>query len=141
MITSRLKLGERCPLHHSKTCCGRGELVPIKDKREITRKQIGRGTYQLPDGRIYRNQVALKQVKDDFLRAGRSCAACDEPFLDYSDVELAHVGSKGLNGHKRDDAIENLVLMHKAENREQGSRSLEDYLADPKRIGLRKAAS
>lgn len=139
MISSRLKLGEPCPLHNnSKTCCGRGDFVPIKGKREITRKMIGKGTFLLPDGRVYRDKAALRRVKDQKLRAGEQCAACDQRFADYNDVELAHVKSKGFNGHKRDDAVENLILMHKEENREQGSRSLEDYLADPKRIGLRR---
>lgn len=142
-MSSRLKLNERCPLpehNRSRTCCGRGDFVPIKKRHEITRKLIGRGTYQLPDGRIFRNPAAKKRVKDEFLKVGKGCAACDEPFRDYADVELAHIESKGMNGHKADDAIGNLTLMHKWENQEQGSRSLEDYLADPKRIGLKGRA-
>jgi hypothetical protein len=139
----RLKLSERCPIpahKGSRTCCGRGDIVRIKTRHEVTRKVVGRGTYLLPDGRIERDKAALRRVKFEFLRAGKGCAACDEPFEHYDDVELAHIESCGMNGHKRDDAIGNLTLMHKEENREQGSRSLADYLADPKRIGAKGKA-
>lgn len=43
-------------------------------------------------------------------------------------MELAHKNSKGMNGWKTDDSWPNLCLMHRNENREQGSRSLTDYL-------------
>lgn len=141
-MTRRLKLNERCPLHKgSKTCCGRGDFTPIKKKQEVARKKLGHGVYELPDGRIYRDAGAMKRVKDELLKYGRGCAACDEPFLEYGDIALAHIESKGMNGHKRDDAIGNLTLMHHLENLEQGSRSLAEYLADPNRIGMRKAVS
>jgi hypothetical protein len=138
-----LKPGERCPIpahKGSRTCCGRGDFKKIKTRHEVTRKVVGRGTYLLPDGRIERDKAALRRVKNDFLKAGKGCAACDLPFLEYGDVELAHIESCGMNGHKRNDAIGNLTLMHKDENREQGSRSLADYLADPNRIGLKGRA-
>jgi hypothetical protein len=112
--------------------------VRVKSKRELTKKRVGSGVYVLPDGRIERTPAAKRRVKDEFLKAGKGCVACDEPFLDYSDVELAHISAKGMNGHKADDAIGNLTLMHKEENCEQGSRSLADYLADPNRIALRR---
>ena len=142
-MSTRLKHNERCPIpvhKGSKTCCGRGRFTEIKKKREVTEKRLGDGVFQLPDGRIRRNKRALRRVKDQFLRAGVLCAGCGESFTDYSDVDLAHIESKGMNGHKADDAIGNLTLMHHAENLEQGSRSLEDYLADPNRIGLKRKA-
>jgi len=55
--------------------------------------------------------------------------ACGSEFTDYRDVELAHRESKRMGGSRRDDRFSNLVLMHAVENREQGSRSLADYLA------------
>jgi len=143
-MTSRLKLNERCPIPEhrgSKTCCGRGRFTRLKTKRAVVEKRVGYGVYQLPDGRIRRDKVALRRVKDEFLRAGKVCAACGEGFADYGDVELGHIESCGMNGHKRDDAIGNLMLIHREENREQGSRSLAEYLADPNRIGLRRVAS
>lgn len=138
MKLARLKPGENCPIHRSKNCCGRQEFLTGRSKREATEKRIGPGVFQLPDGRIRRSKSALRRVKDEFLRAGKGCAACDLPFSDYGDVELAHIESCGMNGHKREDAIGNLTLMHMDENREQGSRSLADYLADPNRIAFRR---
>jgi len=73
------------------------------------------------------------------IRQAPICVACGQRFSDYSEIELAHCNGQGMNGWKRDDSPANLAgLMHADENREQGSRSLEDYLADPNRIGLRK---
>ncbi len=64
------------------------------------------------------------------------CAACEilnpeqAKFTDYDEIELAHRESKGHGGFKHDDRIENLFLAHKACNREQGSRSFDQFIAD-----------
>jgi len=65
------------------------------------------------------------------------CLACGEKFTDYSEVELAHRESKGMGGGRRDDSWTNLYLMCAKGNREQGSRSLERYLADCEAEGKR----
>lgn len=138
----RLKPTERCPIPEhrgSLTCCGRGDFRRIKSSKHKGEVRVGSGVFRLPDGRERRTKAALHRAKKLLLKAGELCAGCQEGFGDFSDVELAHIESCGMNGHKRDDSMKNLTLMHTLENREQGSRSLEDYLADPNRIGLRKS--
>jgi hypothetical protein len=55
--------------------------------------------------------------------------ACHEDFTDYNEVELGHRDSCGMNGSKRNDAWSNIGLIHAWTNRDQGSMSLDDYLA------------
>jgi len=81
-----------------------------------------------PDGHIERSPAALKRRKDGLLRQKKPCQACGVEFDDYSDVELAHAGGKGMNGWKRDDSDENTFLLHTLTNRDQGSRSWDDYV-------------
>ena len=61
---------------------------------------------------------------------GTNCDACDSPFLDYREVELAHIESKGSGGWKRDDRLRNLRLLQSETNSDCGSRNLIDYISD-----------
>lgn len=122
---SRLRATQICPVHGKTTCCGREDFKPKPKKYETD----CRGVRKLPDGRERCSPAILRQRKDTLLKRGDHCAACDQPFDDYREVELAHKVSKGLGGGRRDDSWSNLCLMHKSANREQGSLSLEDYLA------------
>lgn len=128
-----LKPREVCPLHKRRDCCGRSEFHRYeRTKHPAKYILIAPGVKQYPDGRQECSPAALRKRKNRLIRENPVCAACDENFTAYDDIELAHKLSKGMGGYKRDDRWTNLCLMHKAENREQGSRSLEQYLADKK---------
>jgi len=143
-MPTKLRQNEPCPLHRgSKTCCGRegrGRDLFRKVDKGIFRF-VRPGVWRAPDGREKCSRAELKRRKHKLLRENPVCAACPVGFTDYSEVELAHVEACGLNGGSRDDAWKNLALMHADENREQGSRSLAEYLADSKRIGLQRGAA
>ena len=135
---SRLRSGEVCPIHRNTTCCGRTDFR----KAQASKKRglfvlVRPGVYRAPDGREKCSPGELRRRKNQLLNTNPVCAACDRKFTDYSEVELAHKQAKGMGGAKHDSRWENLVLMHKDENREQGSRDLETYLADPNRIALK----
>lgn len=119
----RLRANEKCPLHGGLYCCGRER--PAYEPG----KYAQHGVTKFPDGREKCSPSELTRRKGILLKRDPVCAACGRTFDDYRDVELAHVESKGMGGGKHDDRWENLVLMHLEENREQGSRSLSDYLA------------
>jgi 5-methylcytosine-specific restriction endonuclease McrA len=130
-MRSRLRANEPCPLHqNSRRCLCHGQAVARESKarkpsgpvRRIDDPHHPRGWRELC------SPAEMKRRKDKLLRDHHTCAGCGEHFTSYDEVELAHKVPKG--GGKRDDSWENLCLMHKAENREQGSRSLEQYLAD-----------
>jgi len=129
------KLGRNqlCPLHKRRDCCGRAEFVRYPKPKNLSRN----GVTTDPDGREKCTPAVLRARKNMLLnRPHPTCAACGEEFTDYRDVELAHKESKGNGGFKHDDRWPNLCLMHLAENREQGSRSLADYLQWRREKGL-----
>lgn len=126
-MSGRLKVGQWCPLHRSKTCPCHPEPVVRERKPKIPTLN---GVKRFPDGREVCSPAALKRRKDRLVRTDERCRACGQEFTEYDEIELAHEKSKGSGGFKRDDSWPNLYLMHKSGNREQGSRSLEQYLSD-----------
>jgi hypothetical protein len=139
-MPTKLRHNEPCPLHHgSRTCCGRvRERAQFRKEGHGIFQQVRPGVWRSPDGREKCAKSELRKRKHKLLRENPVCVACNVQFTDYSEVELSHIESCGIGGAFRDDSMKNLVLMHADENREQGSRSLADYLADPKRIGLKR---
>lgn len=136
---NKLKAKERCPLHGRRDCCGRAEFVRYAQPKHVSERtwvKIAPGIYRVADGRERCSTSVLKRRKDTMLRNNPVCGACGEGFKDYYDVELAHRESKGIGGSRRDDSLKNLYLMHIRGNRAQGSRDLEEYLADCKARGV-----
>lgn len=134
----RLREKEKCPIHNSRTCCGReriGDKFPDhlrypKPVPNLKWKYIAPGVRWFREsGREVCSPAAMKVRKHQLLRADPTCFACGGKFTDYNEVELSHRISKGMGGSKRDDRMENLVLLHKSANRDQGSMDLDTYLA------------
>lgn len=123
-----LRPNERCPIHYSFTCCGRTPIVEHGLHFAAKYREIQPGVRVYPDGHIERSPAALKRRKDTLLRQGQVCRACQQPFDDYTEVELAHDQSKGFQGWKRNDSDENTFLLHQSTNREQGSLSWDVYV-------------
>ncbi len=126
MTSSRLRKGERCPLHNSFYCCGRSKPKPRKQSFRQTGPVIRVMDNSHPRG--YREECSaaeLRRRKNELIRQSVSCLYCTEPFTDYRQVELAHRNSKGMGGFKRDDHRDNLGLAHRWCNRKNGSRSAE----------------
>lgn len=124
-----LKPKELCPIHRRRDCCGRSEVHRYRESKKPNYKLVAPGVRVYDDGHTERSPAALKLLKDRMLMEGHTCEACDDVFSDYADVELAHRKSKGINGWKRDDSVNNLCLLHVGANRACGSMDLETYLA------------
>lgn len=122
---SRLRRTQICPIHGKSTCCGREDFERRPKKYETD----SRGVRKFPDGTERCSPSELRRRKDTLIRRNTPCAACGMEFTDYREIELAHKISKGHGGGKHNDAWDNLTLMHTSANREQGSLSLEAYLA------------
>jgi hypothetical protein len=137
----KLRMQEVCPLHRRRDCCGRTQSVryprPLRARNGIW-TEVRFGLWRSEDGREKCSPQELRWRKNQLIRTSAFCVACGEKFRDYDEIELAHRQGKGIGGGKHNDAMTNLVLMHREENREQGSRSLDDYLADPNRMALRR---
>lgn len=132
-MNSRLRRNQPCPLHNnSRFCCGRESRTKAKAQKFPSRN----GVTQMPGDREVCTPAVLRRRKDILIRKHPFCAACEilDPdnakFTEYDQIELAHRESKGNGGFKHDDSWPNLCLMHKACNREQGSRSFDQYIAD-----------
>lgn len=125
---SKLRTGERCPLHRRTDCCGRGKAE--KQVKVLKFRQLHDGTKVFPDGREVCPPAVLKRKKDRMIAAENPpiCVACYGIFQSYQDIELAHCESKGMGGSRRDDRDANLRLMHRTGNRRQGSMPLDSFL-------------
>lgn len=127
--SSRLRLGQWCPLHRAYVCCGR-EKPTKKSSKHVSVN----GVTRIEDSfhpRGYREKCSpavMTQRKHQLMARNPVCLYCGVNFLDdktaYSDIHLAHKESKGMNGAKRDDHLSNLGLAHARENVVNGSRKV-----------------
>jgi hypothetical protein len=123
-MKSHLRKNERCPIHQTLHCCGRGR----KDEKVTVAVQV------MPDGRVICSEAERHRRKLRLLAEHPFCAVCEvlnprnSLFTDFRRVHLGHRNSKGMNGSKHDDSWENLMLIHDYENIEMGSQSFEQYI-------------
>ncbi|MGH9501692.1 MAG: HNH endonuclease signature motif containing protein [Terriglobales bacterium] len=121
-MNSKLRKGERCPIHKGYFCCGREKPKPKHQAGPVIR--VMDDTH--PRG--YREECSgweLRRRKNLLIARGEGCLYCDETFNDYRQIELAHRNSKGMGGSRHDDHISNLGLAHRFCNRKNGSKSQE----------------
>lgn len=125
-----LKLGERCPLHRRKDCCGRTAVAKVKVHSH--KRLMSSGIWRIEDPthpRGYREQCSPAVLRKRKARLVESqinpyCWLCGESFTDYNEIELEHKQPKGMNGARRDDHWENLALAHHKCNSAKGSRRI-----------------
>lgn len=125
-MNSKLRKGERCPIHKSFFCCGRERKKPERQTAAVIRVMDDHH----PRGyREICSEEELRRRKHELIAKDEGCLYCSDPFDDYRQVELAHKQSKGLGAAKfgafHDDHRENLGLAHKPCNRRNGSKSQE----------------
>ena len=117
----RLRRNQVCPIHLSRSCCGR-EVVP----KIPTTKQLGVRRIEDPHHpRGYRelrsNGEMRKLLNRKIASQSRKCALCEAEFTDYSDVVPDHINPRGLGGAWRDDHPDNIQAVHWWCNGEKGS--------------------
>ena len=125
-----LRKGEMCPIHKSWYCCGRAKPIETRAKKE--RKYAGAGVRIIVDehhARGYREICSaseLRRRKHALMAEPKFliCFYCNRDLreLEYEDIDLCHLESKGLGGARRDDHKTNLVLGCHSCNVENGSR-------------------
>lgn len=132
----RLRRNEPCPLHRgNRFCCGRGGVNITSKRQSRAYVEIAPGVKRYPDGREVCSPAALKKRKDALLRQNALCIFCGQTFSDYREVDLCHVESKGMNGWRRNDSMNNLELGHRVSNLDCGSRSIGEYINDIRKAG------
>jgi 5-methylcytosine-specific restriction endonuclease McrA len=131
-MSTKLRSGERCPLHGRRDCCGRSGMRRYAQPKHSQKGiwiPVHPGLWRSADGREKCSPRELRKRKDQIIRKNPVCVACGEKFVDYYGIELSHREAKGMGGARRNDAWTNLVLMHAGANRQQGSVDLPIYLA------------
>jgi len=120
----RLRPNDVCPIHRSRTCCGR-ELIP-----RVTVVRIGIQRIEVPHPprgyRELRSPAEMKKLlKRKIVEQNGICAICEEPFTDYNDIVPDHIEPKGMGGAWRDDHPDNIQAAHWC-NEEKGSTRMDD---------------
>ena len=117
----RLRRNQICPIHFSRSCCGReAQLKPSSAKplgvRRIQDPHHSRGYRELRSNGEMRKLHNRKIVSQS-----RKCALCGAEFTDYSDVVPDHINPRGMGGAWRDDHPDNIQAVHWWCNGEKGS--------------------
>lgn len=127
----KLKLNERCPIHHKYGCCGREMFSPLAPKSKSKWETVRPGVRRIrdehadhPDGYRYKLSPAeMKKVLNTKIREQSGlCSICGEELTDYNEVEPDHKKPKGLGGARRDDRAENIGAAHSHCNIQKGSK-------------------
>lgn len=138
-MSAKLKAGQACPFHHgNRFCCGRETRTKKPSKYTQVRPGVRRVT-DPTDPLGYREIISPAERtrrKYSLSLNQRSCLCCGKVFDDYDDVELCHRHGKGAGGGKHQDDWSNLFLGCRSCNREQGSMTLDQYLAWRREKGL-----
>jgi hypothetical protein len=121
----KLRPNESCPIHRSRSCCGREPVVRTRvlhpGVRRIEDPHHPRGYRELRSPAEMRKLLKRKIVEQDGI-----CAICREEFTDYNDVVPDHRDPKGMGGAWRDDHPDNIQAVHYWCNGEKGSTRMEE---------------
>lgn len=116
----KLRTNEICPVHRSRSCCGR-EL-------NAKRRFIQFGVQRIEDPhhprgyRELRSPAEMRQLLNrKIAEQDRKCAICREEFTDYNDIVPDHKEPKGMGGAWRDDHAHNVQAAHWWCNGKKGS--------------------
>lgn len=94
----RLRPNETCPIHRSRSCCGRerGSRTTLSRAgvQRIPDPHHSRGYRELRSPAEMRRLLNVKIIKQN-----RVCAICQEEFTDYNDIVPDHLNPKGMGEH------------------------------------------
>lgn len=124
----KLRQNEFCPIHRSRTCCGRQPVTRVRSSKWET---VSAGIRRIKDEhsdfgdgyRYYYSRAVVRRVlfKRVEMQAG-ICAICGGAFTDMDDVVPDHRLPRGGNGARRDDRF--IQAAHSWCNEEKGSKRI-----------------
>ena len=117
----RLRRNQLCPIHRSRSCCGREAISKIRRAQQLGVRRID--DPQNPRGyREIRSNAEMRKLMDRKIAAQNGiCALGKERFTDYGDIVPDHIHPRGMGGAWRDDHPENIQAVHWWCNGEKGS--------------------
>ena len=122
----KLRRNQYCPVHNSRSCCGRKLLL---GKPKLVRLGVQRiEDEHHPRGyRELRSAGEMRKLLDrKIVEQNRMCAICHIEFTDYTDIVPDHKNPKGMGGAWRDDHPDNIQATHWWCNKEKGSTRMND---------------
>ena len=115
---SRLRTGERCPIHGGYYCCGR-------ERKSNQAKRYSGPVQKLPDGREKCSKSEMRRRLPILLhKQGGMCGICLKPIEDFREAVIDHILPRGMGGGSRDDSWKNIQAAHGICNLQKGSRRL-----------------
>ena len=117
----RLRRNQICPIHHSRTCCGREAIPKQRQFRQIGVRRIDDPHHPRGYRELRSNGEMRKLMNRKVALQHGMCALCREKFTDYSDVVPDHISPRGLGGAWRDDHPDNIQAVHSWCNGAKGS--------------------
>ena len=117
----KLRRNQYCPVHNSRSCCGRG-LLPSKPRLVRLGVQRIEDEHHPRGYRELRSPGEMRKVLDrKIVEQNRMCAICHIEFTEYNDIVPDHKNPKGMGGAWRDDHPDNIQAAHWWCNEEKGS--------------------
>jgi len=121
-MEARMKLSknELCPIHGSRTCCGRTTPTGKRSLRmglqriEDPRHPRGYREHRSP---AEMRRLLKKKIREQNCR----CALCGREFRRFADAVADHIVPKGMGGAWRDDHPDNIQAVHRHCNLRKGS--------------------
>lgn len=98
----KLTKSEYCPIHRSRSCCGRKTRNMSPKYRSCVRRVIDQSN---PRGyRELRSPAEMKRLLPrKVVESERTCGICGRPFTDFRDIVPDHIRPKGMGGARLDD--------------------------------------
>ena len=121
----KLHVNEICPIHRSRSCCGREPVFKTRVVRigiqRIEDPHHPRGYRELRSPSEMRKLLNRKIVEQKGM-----CPICLQEFTDYNDVVPDHKEPKGMGGAWRDDHPDNIQAAHSWCNEDKGSTRMDE---------------
>lgn len=117
----KLRRSEYCPIHRSRSCCGREPIAKIERLKQAGVRRVD-DPHHLRGYRELRSNMEMRKLMNrKIVEQNRRCAICEELFSNYNDIVPDHIHARGMGGDWRDDHPDNIQAVHFWCNGEKGS--------------------
>ena len=121
----KIRRNQLCPIHGSRSCCGR-ELIRKEKVLQVGVRRI-EDPHHPREYRELRSPAEMRKLLNrKIVEQDRTCAICQFEFKDYNDVVPDHENPKGMGGARRDDSPSNVRAVHWWCNSERGSTRMDE---------------
>jgi hypothetical protein len=108
----RLRSNQLCPIHRSRSCCGREAVQQERRVRQIGILRIDDPQHPRGYRELRSNEEMRKLLDRKIVAQNGKCGICEEKFTDYTDIVPDHINPRGMGGAWRDDHPDNIQAVH-----------------------------